>query len=43
MLTFAAGFLAVLVAFIRKFGRNLTGEDRQRWEQIKDSLRLRKR
>ncbi|WP_429885679.1 GumC family protein [Geoalkalibacter halelectricus] len=39
--TFAAGFLAVLAAFIREFGRNLQGEDRQRWEQIKASLRLR--
>ncbi|WP_305043729.1 GumC family protein [Geoalkalibacter sp.] len=39
--TFAAGFLAILVAFVREFGRNLNGEDRQRWEQIKASLRLR--
>ncbi|SDM70921.1 Uncharacterized protein involved in exopolysaccharide biosynthesis [Geoalkalibacter ferrihydriticus] len=40
--TFAAGFLAVLVAFVREFGRNLAGEDRRRWEQIKANLRLRR-
>lgn len=39
--TFAAGFLAMLVAFVREFGRNMNDEDRQRWEQIKASLRLR--
>ncbi|AJF07661.1 GumC family protein [Geoalkalibacter subterraneus] len=39
--TFAVGFLSVLVAFMREFGRNLEGEDRQRWEQIKANLRLR--
>ncbi len=41
--TFAVGFMTVLFAFIREFGRNLEGEDRQRWEQIKESFRLRKR
>lgn len=40
--TFIAGFLAVLVAFVREFGRNMNDEDRKRWEQIKASLRLRR-
>ncbi len=41
--TFAVGFLAVLVAFVREFGARMEGEDRQRWEEIKSSLRLRRR
>ncbi len=41
--TFAVGFLAVLAAFVKEFGARMEGEDRQRWEEIKSSLRLRRR
>jgi uncharacterized protein involved in exopolysaccharide biosynthesis len=40
--TFAVGFVSVLAAFVREFGRNMSDEDRQRWEQIKVGLRLRR-
>ena len=38
--TFSAGFLAVLIAFVREFGRNMNDEDRKRWEQIKNCFRF---
>ncbi len=40
--TFCAGFLSLIVAFVRGFGGNLQGQDRQLWEQIKVQLSLRK-
>ncbi len=39
--TFCAGFLSLIVAFVRGFGSNLQGQDRQLWEQIKAQLSLR--
>ncbi len=40
--TFCAGFLSLIVAFVRGFGSSLQGPDRQLWEQIKAQLSFRK-
>lgn len=40
MATFAIGFLAVLFAFIREFGKRMNDEDRQRWEEIRGLMRI---
>lgn len=42
MATFAIGFLAVLLAFVREFGQKMNDEDRQRWEEIRGMMRLRR-
>jgi uncharacterized protein involved in exopolysaccharide biosynthesis len=41
MATFAVGFMAVLWAFVREFGKNMNEEDRRRWDEIRAMLRLR--
>lgn len=38
--TLVALFFAVLAAFVREYGHHMCDEDRQRWEAIKNTLRL---
>lgn len=42
MATFAVGFIAVFAAFVREFGQRMNEEDRQRWEEIRGLMRLRR-
>jgi uncharacterized protein involved in exopolysaccharide biosynthesis len=41
LFTLAAGIFAVLAAFFHEYGNRMCDRDRQRWDAIKDSLRLR--
>jgi uncharacterized protein involved in exopolysaccharide biosynthesis len=41
LVTFVAGFMAVLWAFVRECGERMGEEDRQRWQEIRGLLRLR--
>ena len=41
--TFCAGFVSLIVAFVRGFGSKLEGEDRQLWEQIKVQMWMKKK
>ncbi len=41
--TFAAGFMAVLWAFLNEYGANMCAEDRQRLRTIREMLRIRKK
>ncbi len=40
---FVAGFFAVLAAFVREYFSRMPAEDRQRWEEIKMAMRLRRK
>ncbi len=37
--TFLAGFLAVIFAFVREYGSRMDEEDRERWDEIKNSFK----
>ena len=39
--TFSAGFLAVLYAFIREYGKRMLDEDRRIWREIKQAIKIR--
>jgi uncharacterized protein involved in exopolysaccharide biosynthesis len=43
LVTMVAGFLAVLFAFIREYVNRMNEEDRQRWDEIRGLLRLRRK
>jgi len=43
MVTFVAGFMSVILAFILEYGQRMSEEDRQRWGEIVRAARLNKK